>query len=271
MDGKENKCLEFVARHYRRGRLDTQKAYRKFLREHAGVKTVRRLWPRYAAAAVVALLVASGALYRWMQPAEKWVVVTAETRIREVSLPDSTWVTLAPGSTLRYEVNAFLHRRHLEMEGKAFFQVKRDPRYPFTVRNRQAEICVLGTEFQVAGRGDTTEVWVRTGKVSFASLENKEKLILTKGMRAVLAGRKGRPQFEEQVMPNTTAWQSGYFIYDDTPLEVVLAELSGYYGVPLSAGPSPLRLTGRFPTADLDEIIEVIESTLGIKIEKQLN
>lgn len=270
MDLKEIKSLEFVVRHYRKGRLDTRKAYRKFLREHAPQMPKPVLWRRYAAAVLV-LAFLSGALYYWMQPAEKWTVVRAGNEIKEILLPDSSRVTLAPGSSVRYEASAFVDRRRVEMEGKAFFQVVRDPRFPFSVRNRQAEVCVLGTEFQVSGRGDTTEVWVQSGKVSFASLENKEKLILTQGMRAVLAGHNERPRPAESAAPNVTVWKTGYFVYDDTPLETVLEELSAYYGVKLSAPPASFRLTARFPAGDLDETIEVIETTLGIKIEKDFN
>ena len=143
--------------------------------------------------------------------------------------------------------------------------------YSFSVKNDRAIVKVLGTKFQLAHTDSVTSVWVQSGKVSFSCSEGRESLVLTQGMSAILASHSLIPERIEQKMPNITAWQSGYFVYDDTPLETVLRELSHYYGVKLSATEKSKSLTGRFPTDNLDEIIEIIESTLGIKIEKSFN
>ncbi|WP_106831355.1 FecR family protein [Parabacteroides pacaensis] len=271
MDSKEDKYLDFVLRHYRQGKLDTQKAYRKFLNEHAVQVKISKPWRPYLfrVAAVLTGIILGIGLYNWLQASEEWIVCTSEQAVKEVWLPDSTLVTLAPGSSVRYEARAFKSRRDVEMQGKAFFQVKRDPQHPFSVQNDQAEVQVLGTEFQMAGQADTTEVWVQSGKVSFSSRKSKKGIILTRGMSAVLASQEGEPKRIEQASPNTIAWKTGFFVYDNTPLEIVLKELSDYYGIRLSATQTPKHLTGRFSVDNIDEILEIIESTLDIRIEKQ--
>lgn len=271
MDSKEDKYLDFVLRHYRQGKLDTQKAYRKFLNEHAAQVKISKPWRPYLfrIAAVIAGIILGIGLYNWLKPSEEWIVYTSEQVVKEVRLPDSTLVTLAPGSSVRYEARAFKSQRNVEMQGKAFFQVKRDPQHPFSVQNDQAKVQVLGTEFQVASHADATEVWVQSGKVSFSSRKNKEGIILTRGMSAVLVSQEDQPKRIEQAPPNTIAWKTGFFVYDNTPLDVVLQELSDYYGIQLAATQTAKHLTGRFSVDNIDEILEIIESTLDIRIEKQ--
>lgn len=270
MQRKEQECLDFVLRHYRKGRLDTRQAYRNFLSRYALREPSRRPWYAYAArvAAVVAVVLLIGGVYLRLHPVEKWVTLTADGYVKEVVLPDSSRIFLAPASCVRYEARSFGRKREVEMRGKVFFEVRRDPESPFSVRNGIASVRVLGTKFQVAESGALTTVWVQSGKVAFSALGGTDSLILTKGMSAVLEAGSDKPDRIGRTPPNPVAWQTGYFVYDDTPLETVLKELSGYYGVKLAASSGDTRLTGRFSTESLDEIIEIIESTLDIKIEK---
>lgn len=270
---KEDEHLDFVLRHYQKGKLDTQKAFRAFRNKYATNISIRPYRYKYAIAAAVILIISlfTGSLYKWVQPAADWVTLSSGNQVKEIRLPDSTIVTLAPASSIRYEANTFPGKRDVEMQGKAFFQVKQNPQFPFSVKNDRAVVKVLGTKFQLAHTDSVTSVWVQSGKVSFSCLEGQESLVLTQGMGAILTPNTLTPKRIEQEMPNITAWQSGYFVYDNTPLEIVLRELSHYYGVKLSAAEKSKSLTGRFPTDNLEEIIEIIESTLGIKIEKSVN
>lgn len=270
---KEDEHLDFVLHYYQKGKLDTQKAFQAFRSKYAVKISIRPYRYKYAVAAAVILIISlfTGILYKWMQPSADWVTLSSGNQVKEIRLPDSTIVTLAPASSIRYEANTFPDKRDVEMQGKAFFQVKRNPQFPFSVKNDRAIVKVLGTKFQLAHTDSVTSVWVQSGKVSFSCLESRESLVLTQNMGAILTPHSLTPKQIEQKMPNITAWQSGYFVYDDTPLKLVLRELSHYYGIKLSAAENSKSLTGRFPTDNLDEIIEIIESTLGIKIEKSFN
>ena len=73
---------------------------------------------------------------------------------------------------------------------------------------------------------------------------------------------------EASALPNPAAWATGYFRYEATPLAVVLEERSAYYGVSLSAPADGKSLTGEFSTESLDDILELIEQALEVKIEK---
>ena len=122
-------------------------------------------------------------------------------------------------------------------------------------------------------RADSISVNVVSGKVLFsATRSGEEGLILTKGQSAVLRQGSSAPTRLTPKHPNPTAWATGEFIYDNTPLPEVLSELSEYYGVTLVMSDAESRsLSGEFSTSSLPEILNLINSALGtdIRIKSQ--
>ena len=139
-----------------------------------------------------------------------------------------------------------------------------DESHPFRVMAPAATVTVLGTVFQVSeDRVDVTEGRVRVDG------PQGEDVVLTAGQSALL--QDGVPTLEETALPNPSAWATGVFRYDATPLDDVLKDLSAYYGVSLqvkgdSTGKS---LTGEFSTDNLDEILELIGLALDVELVRE--
>ena len=74
------------------------------------------------------------------------------------------------------------------------------------------------------------------------------------------------PAQVEQPALNPDVSTTHVFVYDDVPLDQVLAELSDYYHRTLKASSTDRHLTGTFPDDDLDFIVSLIESALDIQI-----
>ena len=144
--------LRFVARRYKEGSLDEDKAWERFAARQ-GIRrqgAFRRYW--MVAASVVLLLIGFGTFYMKDRNNPEWVsVVTASGQLKDVYLPDSTLVSMAGNSTLRYDLKKYgKERRVVEMTGKVFFQVKRNEARPFSVHTALTEVTVLGTSFNVS-------------------------------------------------------------------------------------------------------------------------
>lgn len=114
--------IRFVAKHYEEGRLDTDKAWQQFAGKHQVRRTVsfRRYW--MAAASVFLLLIGFGTYFITERKSPEWVAVTTGPgQIKEVYLPDSTLISMAGSSSIRYDVKTYgKERRVVEMKGKAF-------------------------------------------------------------------------------------------------------------------------------------------------------
>ncbi len=261
---EDNRHLQFVLRHYREAAFNTRKAIDRFYL--ATGRPSRRLGKFFAAASAAAAIILGIFMFTTRpQPACHFTADAAGTFV----LPDSSTVRLAPYSRIEYDSRTFLRKsRSVKMEGKAFFDVTSNPDNPFEISASQAYIRVLGTSFQVDAASGT-EVYVKSGRVLFASSAEAEGVVLTEGMSAVLGLSDAVPQVREAAVPNPAAWATGVFEYDATPLKDVLEELSGFYGVELKASDYDRRLSAKFGTdAGLDEIVEMIAAATEVEISK---
>lgn len=275
MKTNEDRMIDFVAKSYEENRFDPKKALARSqngsLRRSLSLSKRTVMLKRIAGVAAAAAV----GIFLYLSWLTSWTGYAAYDIAQTFTLPDSSSVTLAPGSTLRLQKHK--DKRLVQMTGKVYFNVRHDDRAPFRVNAGSGFVKVLGTRFQVDSR-DPISVSVVSGKVLFSAIRSgEEALILTKGQSAVLDPAASKPVEITPKHPNPAAWATGEFIYDNTPLPEVLSELSEYYGVTLvafdaghSSGESR-SLSGEFSTSSLPEILNLINSALGtdIQIESQ--
>lgn len=275
MKTNEDRMIDFVAKSYEENRFDPKKALARSqngsLRRSLSLSKRTVMLKRIAGVAAVAAV----GIFLYLSWLTSWTDYAAYDIAQTFTLPDSSSVTLAPGSTLRLQKHK--DKRLVQMTGKVYFNVRHDDRAPFRVDAGSGFVKVLGTRFQVDSR-DPISVSVVSGKVLFSAIRSgEEALILTKGQSAVLDPAASKPVEITPKHPNPAAWATGEFIYDNIPLPEVLSELSEYYDVTLvafdaghSSGESR-RLSGEFSTSSLQEILNLINSALGtdIQIESQ--
>lgn len=275
MKTNEDRMIDFVAKSYEENRFDPKKALARSqngsLRRSLSLSKRTVMLKRIAGVAAAAAV----GIFLYLSWLTSWTGYAAYDIAQTFTLPDSSSVTLAPGSTLRLQKHK--DKRLVQMTGKVYFNVRHDDRAPFRVDAGSGFVKVLGTRFQVDSR-DPISVSVVSGKVLFSAIRSGEKaLILTKGQSAVLDPAASKPVEITPKHPNPAAWATGEFIYDNTQLPEVLSELSEYYDVTLvafdaghSSGESR-SLSGEFSTSSLQEILNLINSALGtdIQIESQ--
>lgn len=85
------------------------------------------------------------------------------------------------------------------------------------------------------------------------------------GIRSWVRNVQGPAQAQQPAL-NPNVSQTHVFVYDNAPLDLVLAELSSYYDCTLKAPVTDKRLTATFPDDDIELIISLIESALNIQI-----
>ena len=276
---QENKLeqrIRFVAKHYEERRLDTDKAWQQFAGKHQIRRSVsfRRYW--MAAASVLLLLVGFGTYFITDRNSPEWVAITTDPgQIKEVYLPDSTLISMAGSSFLRYDAKAYgKERRVVEMKGKAFFLVTRNEARPFSVYTERTEVTVLGTSFQVNEQPRGTDVNVMTGKVRFAVTGcEMDKVILTAGMSASYSMENNGITILKEEDLNNLSWKTRQLRFNDTPLEKVIDDLNEYYQVKVinkTEAPN-LKLTATFNDLPLEEVLLVINQTLDTRLAPDPN
>ena len=241
---KEEKDIRFVARFYRENRLDTTQAWQKL-----GIGKQRNnsiLLYRLITIAAVTFLIA-GFSWWWIYDRQDWIVIAS--------------------SALQYDRLAYGKKnRNVTLNGKAYFSVTHQEQCPFRVQTELANIQVLGTQFQVTANANQTSATVESGKVRFYNKEQKEA-ILTKGMYAFI-NQKGQMQINKQSDPNTFAWKTHVFVYNEAPLKKVVKELEEVYKVHIGGIPQKeYNLTTTFDNTPIEDIIEIINQTLDTKLD----
>ncbi|MDH6359047.1 FecR domain-containing protein [Parabacteroides sp. PF5-9] len=259
--------IAFVAKHYNEKKLNTDEAWKRF----AAGSAIRKRIPlrRYVAgiAAVFVLLIGFGIVYLMHKNTPDWVIVnTLSNQSKDVYLPDSTLVSLAGDSKIKYNRKDFNQkRRTVEMNGKAFFQVKQDVMRPFAVKTTYTVTTVVGTSFQIEEREEATKINVASGKVLFEDHSEGDKNLLTAGMSAEYNAENKRIaiQVADNDM-NYLSWKTQTLIFHETPLERVIRDLNECFNVQIinEKGSLDLKLTATFNDLSLEETLFIINQTL---------
>ena len=160
---------------------------------------------------------------------------------QKVLLKDGSLVILKPKSSIIYGKDFNIKKREVFLIGQAFFKVKRNVTKPFVVHSGDLNTEVLGTSFWVKSntRNNQIEVSVTSGKVSVYSNKvsdnnNLNGVILTRNQKVVfdIVSKTINPTIVDNPLPILTPdFSKGQLIFQATPLQSVLSNVSKHYGV----------------------------------------
>lgn len=177
------------------------------------------------------------------------IISNPSSKIKAVFLPDSSVVELEPDAEIRY-ANEFKTNRHIKLNGRAFFKVRKDKEHPFTVSCQETTTTVLGTSFTVNGNAkNTVEVSLYEGKVQMNIEESDSNWILSPGEQFVykndLVSVEAFERFKD---------------FNDTELRNVLRYIQATYGYAVAM---PEEYLNKKITLRLNKK-EAIENVVGI-------
>ena len=166
-------------------------------------------------------------------------------------LPDSSKVSLEPGSRIAYHRQFNRLNRDIELQGNAVFNVFKNPDLPFRVKARGYFVTALGTIFRVhAGTGKTMKVHLYEGKVvvhaELDGIKQGEEYLMSPGDELAIDVWKHTVEKQVSVAPSVSAVRhpetkqqlqaaiaTGKSMtvlrFDETPLPTVLAQIAKVY------------------------------------------
>lgn len=190
--------------------------------------------------------------------------------LASVILPDGTSVSLNAGSVISYKKGFGTTHRQVRLRGEAWFEVKKNADLPFVISAGEAHVRVTGTKFNVKAwhRLKDIRVTVTEGTVKFYNNEPGKEITLH-------AGETGMMNKSDRVLTsmvtgnlNDLAWKTGIIDFHDTPLREVAEVLINTYHRKIDFDPAlgNCRVTVRFENRELDAVLNVLRSTLDLKI-----
>ena len=177
-------------------------------------------------------------------------------------LPDGSKAQLNSNSTITYDEENWQQERRLQLEGEAFFEVKKGSK--FTVNTAIGDVSVLGTSFNVKQRGDELLVACYTGKVKVVS--GDFDTVLTPGKIAKITS-DGKARVFDFESEETPSWINGITTLDETPFKMVLEELENVYGLDIQydGAYDTIIYTGGFPNNNAGNAIKLVLDPLNIR------
>jgi len=249
----------------------------EFMRRGAGYSLgiKRRGW---VAAASVIVMLAGGAAIWYVQkggvkiernqtelPATAKAVENPRgSAEKELVLADGSKVLLNVASSLKYPETFEGTERVVELSGEAYFEVKPDAAKPFRVLIKDAEVDVLGTNFNVRAYADepVSKTTLIEGSVAMVTGSNSARL--HPGQQAVIAhGTSGQIDLISKVdVGSLMAWKKGYFVFTNEEINTVMRVLSRYYNVDIQCDLPGRTISGSVSRdKTLDANLESIKAT----------
>lgn len=240
------------------------------------VNKVIQLTPFHRKAAVILAIATLGLVsFFLLQNSSEIVTHIADNGIEEISLTDSTFITLNNNAQLTYP-NVFVEdERRVKLQGEAFFKVHHNPNQPFIIEVSNVEVKVLGTEFYVqSNEGENTvTVSVSSGKVSVRSLKSNEKHLLAN--KESINYTISMDQFEEKQEMNSNEfyWHQNIIAFKDKPLIEVFKVLENQFGVVIEYPTklSECRYSSRIQTESAEEVIKQLCLIFELEYSKDSN
>ncbi len=295
-------------------RFDGKAAFERFEREiatprlapstHAKAKSITLHYPWVAA--IVVFAVSAGLLLFYFNQGRAYVeapiayqeIIVPHGSRSKILLPDSSYITVNAGTTVRYNTDFGKAHRDVWLDGEAYFVVKKSEK-PFIVHSGTVQIKAVGTEFNVRAYSseDQVETTLVSGKVlvkdtgglsnlpeEVALLPN-QKLIVAKGgvstddeqaLAASAAGTKSQvtkparniiKQDHIDPAPNVSWKDEEWVIYRES-LGDLSVKLERRYNVSIIFVDDHLRsfrYNGTLPDAPLEQVLRMMSMVSPIR------
>jgi transmembrane sensor len=265
-------------------------------RRFAGTLPAMGRWS--AAVAVVTLLAFSAFFFAdTRESADETAYFSTDIgRSRQISLSDGSTITLNTNSILEQYYSPAQRTVRL-VAGEAVFDVAHDPGRPFVVHAADGVIRAIGTRFSVRVDTDNVRVIVTEGRIALqqrlaewdgprdgvepdrsrsdagTALLLADPIIVQQGEIGRIHRSEGaskRVASERDVNENLS-WVDGELVFFDRAFQSVVEEIERYTTVELRIEDATLksrRVTGVIQIGDMDMMLDSIEQTLGVRVER---
>lgn len=208
---------------------------------------------------------------------------------KTVTLADGSEVILNTGSQIEvlYSENA---RNIRLVRGEALFDVAKNKERPFVVYAGTGAVRAVGTAFAVQLHHENVEVTVTEGLVELSSYTAPKASLVDEllegdspqALANLAAGQTAKfsnvietlETVEQDKIDQKLSWRSGILMLDGTTLEDVVKDVGRYTLLEFiiaDAKIRDLRISGYFKTGETDVLLNTLESSFNIKVERTDN
>lgn len=191
-----------------------------------------------------------------------------------VTLADGTTVWVNGKSTLTFPNRFSSRTRNVELDGEAYFDVRKNPEKQFIVSTaHQSAIKVLGTKFNVKAYKEADEVITTLveGKINFEfnnTSRQPQYIAMAPGQKLIYYSQNGRTELYTTSGERELSWKDGKIIFRQTSLRDALDILTDRYNVEFVIRenvPYDDSFSGTFTNRNLEQILNFIDISSKVR------
>ncbi len=183
-------------------------------------------------------------------------------------LSDGTHVYINSQSKLTYPTVFCGEERVVELDGEAYFDVKKDPMHPFWVKMGDVSLKVLGTSFNVKAYRDDIRVETTLVSGSVEVRVGEEDVLLSPGQQLCYNRQKASWIKRDVDVSLYTSWKEGTLKFERERLEDILNVLGRWYGMDIFYSQQSLKeqvFSGNLRRyKSVGEVLEVLKMTSDV-------
>jgi len=186
--------------------------------------------------------------------------------ITPVKLADNSELWLNTDSAVNVAFSS--QRRLLELvRGEVLVDTASDKQRPFVVATYHGQLRALGTRFAVFLGADYSRLSVYEGAVEIEPASSGVSRVIEAGHQAVFNSHgvvsEARVQEADQI------WARGLLVAERQPLEAFVEQAARYHPhlIQVDASIADIPVMGTFPAQDLDQILQMLEESLAVRVE----
>jgi len=207
----------------------------------------------------------------WLDPAYKTEHFSTDVGRRSVvELADGSHLTLdtATELTVRWHLRS---RQVVLADGRARFDVAPSSWRPLTVDAGQAQVRVVGTQFDVSRHQDGAQVSVYEGKVDvWRQGHEDQRVMLIRGQQTFVQADTDEVLRATDIAEDIKGmWKDGRLVFMNTPLKNAIAVIQRYRNAPIRIADdeaSRLTVSGVFNSDNTDQLLELLPSILPVRV-----
>ncbi|MDD3064192.1 MAG: FecR family protein, partial [Massilibacteroides sp.] len=153
--------------------------------------------------------------------------------IKKFNLSDGTVVWLNEASTIKIPKSFSKNKRRIELEGEAYFDVKKNQHSPFIADVSSMKVKVLGTSFNLKNKkkSGVVETILVTGKVVLLDKKGKPVYDMFPGEKVTYSLNNNEYSVRTIDTNVSTAWHLNQLTFENSTLREIVNKLSLIYDV----------------------------------------
>lgn len=149
----------------------------------------------------------------------------------KLELADGSRVWLNAASSLRYPTSFSDGPRIVQLTGEAYFEVKSDPKRPFTVEVGALKVDATGTRFNINAYPDESGM-LTTLAEGIVRVRSINAAVTLKPAQEVMTNPNGNMQaIRPADLETTLAWTNGKFVFNGADVSAIMRQIGRWYDV----------------------------------------